>query len=27
VHITAEGPQKDEVIAALVDLFERNFDE
>jgi phosphocarrier protein FPr len=27
VHITAEGPQKDEVIAALVDLFDRNFDE
>jgi len=27
VHITAEGPQKDEVITALVSLFERNFDE
>lgn len=27
VHITAEGLQKDEVITALVDLFERNFDE
>jgi len=27
VHIIAEGPQKDEVINALVELFERNFDE
>lgn len=27
VQITAEGPQKEEVIAAVVDLFERNFDE
>lgn len=27
VHISAEGPQKDEVIEALVDLFKRNFDE
>ena len=27
VHISAEGPQKDDVITALVDLFERNFDE
>jgi multiphosphoryl transfer protein len=27
VQITAEGPQKEAVIAALVDLFERNFDE
>ena len=27
VQITAEGPQRDEVIGALVDLFERNFDE
>jgi phosphotransferase system HPr (HPr) family protein len=27
VHISAEGLQKDEVITALVNLFERNFDE
>ncbi len=27
VEINAEGPQKDEVIAALEDLFDRNFDE
>lgn len=27
VHIRAEGPQKDEVIMSLVDLFKRNFDE
>lgn len=27
VHIRAEGPQKDEVITALLELFERNFGE
>lgn len=27
VQISAEGPQKEDVIRALVDLFERNFDE
>jgi phosphocarrier protein FPr len=27
VQISAEGPQKDQVITALIDLFERNFDE
>lgn len=27
VHISAEGKQKDEVVEALIDLFDRNFDE